>query len=42
VLSCTTPYSVLDGRVPANEEEQALLVDTLQEWKSDKYRQMIG
>ncbi|KAF8062961.1 haloacid dehalogenase-like hydrolase domain-containing protein [Scenedesmus sp. PABB004] len=34
--------SVLGGRVPASEEEQALLVDTLQEWKSDKYRQMVG
>ncbi|EFJ44392.1 hypothetical protein VOLCADRAFT_109931 [Volvox carteri f. nagariensis] len=34
--------SVLDGRVPASEEEQARLVDTLQDWKTEKYQQMIG
>ncbi|GLI63176.1 hypothetical protein VaNZ11_005945 [Volvox africanus] len=34
--------SVLDGRVPANDEEQAQLIDTLQDWKTDKYQQMIG
>ncbi|GIL87060.1 hypothetical protein Vretimale_14226 [Volvox reticuliferus] len=33
---------VLDGRVPANEAEEALLIDTLQDWKTDKYQQMIG
>ncbi|GIL50218.1 hypothetical protein Vafri_6325 [Volvox africanus] len=34
--------SVLDGRVPANDAEQAQLIDTLQDWKTDKYQQMIG
>ncbi|GLC75111.1 hypothetical protein PLESTF_001595100 [Pleodorina starrii] len=34
--------SVLNGRVPADEAEQALLIDTLQDWKTDKYQQMIG
>ncbi|PNW71496.1 hypothetical protein CHLRE_16g656650v5 [Chlamydomonas reinhardtii] len=33
---------VLDGRVPASEEEQSLLIDTLQDWKTDKYQEMIG
>lgn len=34
--------SVLDGRAPADEQEQAQLIDALQEWKSDVYRRMIG
>ncbi|KAG2485807.1 hypothetical protein HYH03_015518 [Edaphochlamys debaryana] len=34
--------SVLDGRVPANEQEQELVIETLQDWKTDKYQQMIG
>lgn len=34
--------SVLDGRAPATEEEEALLIDTLQEWKTDKYKDIIG
>ena len=28
--------------VPANEEEQGKLVDTLQEWKSSHYQELIG
>ncbi len=32
---------VLPG-VPANEEEQGKLVDTLQEWKSSHYQELIG
>ncbi|PNH09094.1 Protein CbbY [Tetrabaena socialis] len=34
--------SVLGGRAPADEAEQAALVDALQDWKSDKYQKMIG
>eukprot|EP00879_Flechtneria_rotunda_P018816 GHRR01019750.1.p1 GENE.GHRR01019750.1~~GHRR01019750.1.p1 ORF type:complete len:306 (+),score=95.45 GHRR01019750.1:1476-2393(+) len=34
--------SVLSGRAPSNEQEQALLIDTLQDWKTEKYQQMIG
>ncbi|KAG2441743.1 hypothetical protein HXX76_003358 [Chlamydomonas incerta] len=33
---------VLNGRAPATEAEQNLLIDTLQDWKTDKYQQMIG
>ncbi|GFR50251.1 hypothetical protein Agub_g12437 [Astrephomene gubernaculifera] len=34
--------NVLSGRVPASQEEQDHLIDTLQDWKTDKYQQMIG
>lgn len=34
--------SVLGGRAPGSEEEQTQLIDTLQDWKTDKYQQMIG
>jgi hypothetical protein len=34
--------SILSGRKPSSEQEEALLIDTLQDWKTDKYQQMIG
>jgi hypothetical protein len=34
--------SILSGRKPSNEQEEAVLIDTLQDWKTDKYQQMIG
>jgi len=37
--------AVVDSAVlqaPASEDEQTLLIDTLQDWKTDKYQQMIG
>lgn len=34
--------SILGGRAPENEEEKALLIDTLQDWKTDKYKDIIG
>ncbi|KAL4422765.1 hypothetical protein ABPG75_008962 [Micractinium tetrahymenae] len=34
--------SVLGGRAPADEAEQTLLVDTLQDWKTEKYKDIIG
>lgn len=34
--------SILGGRAPADEAEQTQLIDTLQDWKTDKYQQMIG
>lgn len=34
--------SVHGGRAPASEEEQALLIDTLQDWKTEKYKDIIG
>jgi hypothetical protein len=34
--------SILGGRAPADEAEQGQLIDTLQDWKTDKYQQMIG
>jgi len=33
--------SILGGRAPASEEEQARLIDELQDWKSERYQQMI-
>lgn len=33
--------TVMDG-VPATDEERAALVDTLQDYKSEKYRELIG
>jgi hypothetical protein len=33
---------VLGGRAPSSDEEQALLIDTLQDWKTDKYKDIIG
>jgi hypothetical protein len=30
------------GAAPANEAEQAKLIDTLQDWKTNKYQEMIG
>eukprot|EP00882_Tetradesmus_deserticola_P031146 GHRQ01035205.1.p1 GENE.GHRQ01035205.1~~GHRQ01035205.1.p1 ORF type:complete len:288 (+),score=127.86 GHRQ01035205.1:274-1137(+) len=34
--------SILSGRKPGSEQDEALLIDTLQDWKTDKYQQMIG
>ena len=34
--------SVLGGRAPQSDEEKELLVDTLQDWKTDKYKDIIG
>lgn len=34
--------SVLGGRAPADEAEQAVLIDTLQDWKTEKYKDIIG
>eukprot|EP00878_Enallax_costatus_P014684 GHUV01015360.1.p1 GENE.GHUV01015360.1~~GHUV01015360.1.p1 ORF type:complete len:309 (+),score=93.91 GHUV01015360.1:313-1239(+) len=34
--------SILSGQKPSTEAEQALLIDTLQDWKTDKYQEMIG
>ncbi len=34
--------SVLDGREPAGEDEQAQLVDALQDYKTEKYMEMLG
>lgn len=34
--------SVLNGRAPENEDEQIELVDILQEWKTNKYKEIIG
>lgn len=34
--------SVLGGRAPADEAEQTLLIDTLQDWKTEKYKDIIG
>jgi len=34
--------NVLNGQVPADEKEQAVLIDTLQDWKTEEYQRMIG
>lgn len=34
--------ALLGGRVPADEGEEATLIDTLQDWKTDKYKDIIG
>lgn len=34
--------NVLGGKVPETEEEKTLLIDTLQDWKTDKYKDIIG
>jgi hypothetical protein len=34
--------SILGGKAPATDEERALLIDTLQDWKTDKYKDIIG
>jgi beta-phosphoglucomutase-like phosphatase (HAD superfamily) len=34
--------NVLGGRAPQNEEEQTKLIDTIQDWKTDKYKDIIG
>ncbi|KAL4448910.1 hypothetical protein ABPG77_007627 [Micractinium sp. CCAP 211/92] len=34
--------SVLGGRAPADEAEQGPLIDTLQDWKTEKYKDIIG
>lgn len=34
--------SVLGGKAPKTEEEQILLIDTLQDWKTEKYKDIIG
>lgn len=31
----------LEGRIPRAEEDRTRLVDALQEWKNEKYRQML-
>lgn len=34
--------NILGGRAPQNEEEQTKLIDTIQGWKTDKYKDIIG
>lgn len=34
--------SVLDGKAPETDDEKTLLIDTLQDWKTDKYKDIIG
>ena len=34
--------SVLGGAAPRSDEQQALLIDTLQDWKTDKYKDIVG
>jgi len=34
--------SILGQRAPETEEEQVLLIDTLQDWKTEKYKDIIG
>jgi len=34
--------SVLGGRAPADEAEQTQLIDALQDWKTEKYKDIIG
>lgn len=34
--------TVLGGRAPADEAEQAQLIDALQDWKTEKYKDIIG
>lgn len=34
--------SVLGGRAPGNEAEQTQLIDALQDWKTEKYKDIIG
>ena len=34
--------NVLGGKTPENDEEKTLLIDTLQDWKTDKYKEIIG
>eukprot|EP00887_Chlorella_sp_A99_P007221 scaffold2.g7221.t1 len=34
--------SVLGGRAPEGEGEQALVIDTLQDWKTEKYKDIVG
>lgn len=34
--------SVLGGKAPADEKEQAVVIDTLQDWKTDKYKDIVG
>lgn len=36
------PSSSLLGSPPSSEEEQAALIDALQDWKTDKYKDIIG
>ena len=36
------PTSNLVGRVPESEEEKAQLIDALQDWKTEKYKDIIG
>ncbi len=36
------PSSTIIDHPPATEEEQTRLIDTLQDWKTEKYQQMIG
>ena len=36
------PSSNFLPHVPSEEGEQTSLIDTLQDWKSDKYRDLIG
>lgn len=34
--------SLLDGKTPSSDQEKDLLIDTLQDWKTDKYKEIIG
>lgn len=34
--------AVLGGAVPATPEQQDLLIDTLQDWKTEKYKEIVG
>lgn len=33
---------MLNGNTPVTHEEQDLLIDTLQDWKTDKYKDIVG
>jgi HAD superfamily hydrolase (TIGR01509 family) len=34
--------SILDGKLAETDDEKTLLIDTLQDWKTDKYKDIIG
>ena len=34
--------TILDGKSPMTEEDQIKLIDTLQDWKTEKYKDIIG
>jgi hypothetical protein len=35
---CIAAHSICRGRAPANDDEKTQLIDTLQDWKSEKYQ----